>query len=65
MVQKSGKNRCQSGPKSRSGGGLGGSWSLSKRHGRVMGLREGVLGRLGHVLGSLGRRLGRVLGRPG
>ena len=59
------KNRCQNGPKSRSGGGLGGSWSLSGRLGRVLGLPGGVLGRLGHVLGRLGRRPGRVLGRPG
>ena len=55
----------QNGPKSRSGGGLGGSWSLSGRLGRVLGLPGRVLGRLGHVLGRLGRRPGRVLGRPG
>ena len=61
MVQ----NRYQNGPKSRSGGGLGGSWSLSGRLGRVLGLAGRVLGRLGHVLGCLGRRPGRVLGRPG
>ena len=57
--------RRQNGPKSKSGGGLGGSWSLSGRLGRVLGLPGGVLGRLGHVLGRLRRRPGRVLGRPG
>ena len=59
------QNRCQNSPKSRSGGGLGGSWSLSGRLGRILGLAGRVLGRLGHVLGRLGRRPGRVLGRPG
>ena len=61
MVQ----NPYQNGSKSRSGGGLGGSWSLSGRLGRVLGLPGRVLGRLGHVLGRLGRRPGRVLGRLG
>ena len=61
MVQ----NCRQNNPKSRFGGGLGGSWSLSGRLGRVLGLAGRVLGRLGHVLGCLGRHPGRVLGRPG
>ena len=58
------QNRRQNGPKSKSGGGLGGSRSLSGRPGRVLGLPGGVLGRLGQVLGRLGRRPG-LLGRPG
>ena len=58
MVQ----NRRQNGPKSRSGGGMGGSWSLSGRLGRVLGLPGGVLGRLGHVLGRPGGVLGGILG---
>ena len=64
-LQKMVQNRRQNDPKSRSGGGLGGSWSLSGRLGRVLGLPGVVLGRLGQVLGRLGRRPGRVLGRPG
>ena len=58
MVQ----NRRQNGPKSRSGGALGGSWSLAGRLGRVLGLPRGVLGRLGHVLGRPGGVLGGILG---
>ena len=58
MVQ----NRRQNGPKSRSGGGLGGSWSLSGRLGRVLGLPRGVLERFGHVLGRPGGVLGGILG---
>ena len=56
------QSRRQNHPKSRSGGGFRGSWSLSGRLGRLLGLPGGVLVHLGHVLGRLGGVLEGVLG---
>ena len=58
-------NRTQNAPKSRSGGGPGGSWSISGHLGRVLGYLGGVSGHLGGVLGRPKEVLGGVLGRPG
>ena len=59
------QNHRQNGPKSRSGGGLGGSWSLSGRLGRVLGRISCVLWRLGCILERLGGFLGASWGVSG
>ena len=56
------KNHRQNGPKSRSGGGLGGSWSQSGRLGRVLGRIGCVLWRLGCILERLGGFFGASWG---
>ena len=67
------QNRAQNAAKSRSGGGLGGSWTplgasrerlgaSVRRLGRVLGRLEAILGRLGAVLGRFGGRLGGIWG---
>ena len=60
--RKINQNRRQNDPTSRSGGGLGGSWSLSGRLCRVLGHIVCVLRRLGCLLERLGGALGGVLG---
>ena len=64
------QNRCQNGPKSRSGGGLGGSWSTSgclraswERLGASWARLESSWGRLGMRLGGALGRLGDALGK--
>ena len=59
--QKSIKNR----PKIIQNRGQGGSWSLSRRLGCVLGLLEGILPGFGRVLGRLGSVLGASWARLG
>ena len=60
--KKISQHRRQNDPNSKSGGGLGGSWSLSRRLCRVLGRLGCVLRRLGCFLERLGGALGGVLG---
>ena len=62
IFRKINQNRRQNDPTSRSGGGLGGSWSLSERLCRVLRRLGYVLRRLGCFLERLGGALGGVLG---